>query len=117
MPKVPNYQNAIIPEAKITGYLLNLESIKGKDKARFFMAFGFIIEQWDVMALALKQHVATHNIIGERETPYGKHYSVEGNIQTPDKRNPYIRSVWRLASPQDIPILITAYPVDERNKG
>ena len=44
--KLPDLENAYVPEAKIVKYLLNLEHVRGgKDKAVFFMRFGFTIAQ------------------------------------------------------------------------
>jgi hypothetical protein len=48
--KLPNHENAVVPEAKIIKYLLSLDSENGKAKARFFLAFGFTIEEWEVIA-------------------------------------------------------------------
>jgi len=37
--KLPNADQAVVPETKITRYLLDLTSPKGKSKAVFFRAF------------------------------------------------------------------------------
>jgi hypothetical protein len=41
-------------------------------------------------------------------------YTVEGNIRSPDRRNPFIRSVWFIEEDETIPRLVTAYPISER---
>lgn len=112
MAKLPNYDKCIIPEAKITKYLLNLESEFGKSKARFFLAFGFTLEAWTVMADALKQHAATYDvsetIVRDR---FGINYVVEGTLTTPDRRNPQVRVIWAIDRGNDIPRLVSAYPL------
>ena len=113
MAKLPNADQARIPEAKITRYLLSLTSRGGRAKARFFTAFGFTIEGWEALAEALRQHALSHEVAGTRETAYGVHYRVEGPLETPDGRNPGVRSVWKIERDDTIPGLITAYPLKE----
>jgi hypothetical protein len=110
--KLPYLENAVVAEAKITKYLLNLNSENGKAKARFFLAFGFTIEAWEVMAEALRQHAADHEVAKvETRPPFGVHYVIEGAIHTPDKRNPDVRVVWIIDDGGEIPRLVSAYPL------
>lgn len=45
--KLPNFENAYVPEAKIVKYLLNQEHRQGgKEKAVFFLRFDFTIQEW-----------------------------------------------------------------------
>ncbi|MBX3063591.1 MAG: hypothetical protein KF726_11480 [Anaerolineae bacterium] len=113
MAKLPTGDQAVVPEAKITRYLLDLTSKQGKPKAQFFIAFGFTMEVWELLATALKQHALAHDIASVRETRYGIHYNIEGELQTPDERNPRVRSVWKIEKDATIPALVTAYPLDE----
>jgi len=81
---LPNAEQAVVPKAKITRYLLDLNSENGKAKARFFLAFGFKKEAWNVMADALKQHATGHEIARfEERPPFGTRYVIEGTLQTP----------------------------------
>lgn len=75
MARLPNGDKALVPQAKITRYLLDLTSKQGRTKAQFFL---------------------------------------EGELQTPDQRNPQIRSVWKIERGETIPLLVTAYPLGER---
>jgi hypothetical protein len=110
--KLPNYEFAIVAEAKIVAYLLNLESENGAPKARFFMAFGFTIEAWENLAKALLQHASIHDVAKiESRPPFGVHYVVEGTLQTPDGRNPAVRVIWSIDTDRTIPRLISAYPL------
>jgi hypothetical protein len=53
MKKLPNVNEAIIPQKKITNYLLSLTHSSGRDKAVFFRRFGFTPDSWEVLAQAL----------------------------------------------------------------
>lgn len=110
MAKLPNGDQAIVPEAKITRYLLDLTSKQGRPKAQFFIAFGFTMEAWQDLAAALKRHAQTHDITSTRETPYGTHYVITGALLTPDGRNPSIKTVWKILGDEQIPSFVTAYP-------
>lgn len=110
--KIPYAENAYVPESKITLYLLNLEHRGGgKEKAQFFTRFGFSVAQWEIMRDSLLEHGRTHEVASSLETAEGFHYAIEGELQTPDKRNPSIRTVWALETDSTRPRFITAYPL------
>jgi len=111
MEKLPNHDKAIIPQAKIADYLLSLTHRDGKSKAKFFRASGFSPPEWETMAEALKHHAAVHKLSKIETSPFGMRYVIEGEILTPDNRNPEIRSVWFIRTGSDIPYFVTAYPL------
>ncbi|MBZ0305136.1 MAG: hypothetical protein K8I82_03620, partial [Anaerolineae bacterium] len=101
--KLPNAIKAVVPESKIKNYLLSETHDKGKDKAVFFTSFGFVLEGWEVLAQALLQHAANYEVTKMVESEYGMRYVIEGRLQTPDGRNPDIRSVWFIDMDDIIP--------------
>ena len=109
--KLPNVDQALVPEAKITRYLLDLTSPKGKSKAVFFRAFGFTIEQWQMMADALKQHAAAYEVASTEADEHGTRYVIEGALNTPDGRNPQVRAVWIIREDETEPSFVSAYPL------
>jgi len=109
--KLPYLENAFVPEAKLTKYLLNIEHVTGKDKAAFFLRFGFSIESWEVMASALIRHAQRHEVVSVLETPQGIHYAIQGELISPDGRNPHVKTIWALDTDSNAPRFITAYPV------
>lgn len=111
MAKVPNAERAVIPNRKITAYLLDVTHDRGGDKARFFLRFGFSMLEWEVLATALRYHIVTHTITSQRITAYGFNYAVEGELPSPDGRNPMVQTVWKIERGQDIPSFVTAYPM------
>lgn len=107
---VPSADSAVVEERKILGYLLNLDHEDGHGKAKFLMSFGFTREDWHVLRDALRRHCTRHLIAKTKESPpYGVNFSVDCALETPDRRNPCIRTVWEV-KPQAAPRLITAHP-------
>ena len=45
------------------------------------------------------------------ETAFGPRYHVDGIIETPDGRNPKIKTVWQVDIGSNSPRLITAHPL------
>ena len=66
---LPNYAQAVVPERKITEYLLSLTHRDGRSKAAFFMRFSFTADNWEGLADALRRHAAEHEIIAVEDTP------------------------------------------------
>lgn len=114
--KLPNYENAIIPQAKIVDYLLSQSHRDGRGKALFFTQFGFTINFWDELLLALRQHVTDNELEKIEATPFGTRYVIEGKIITPDGRTPMIRSIWFIATGETIRRFATAYPLKRRKQ-
>ena len=109
--KLPYIENAIVPEPKITQYLLNAEHPRGKDKAAFFTRFGFSMAQWEVLRDTLLSHAMEHEVSGTVDTPEGTLYTIEGELDTPDERQPKIRTVWMIDRDKTTPRFVTAYPL------
>jgi uncharacterized membrane protein YidH (DUF202 family) len=109
---LPNSRHTRIEREKITSYLLSTCSSGGRSKAKFFSGFGFRIEQWQIFADALRVHGASHEVLRTTETSYGTKYIINGSLETPDGRNPYVRTVWQIDKGNDYPRFITAYPAD-----
>jgi hypothetical protein len=107
--RLPNVEIALVEQTKITQYLLSDENSGGKSS--FFAHFGFKIEDWHILQNALIHH-ATQNLVKRiMETPHGIKYIIEGEIRSPDNRNPHIRSIWIIDNGKSAPRLVTAYPI------
>jgi hypothetical protein len=112
--KLPHLENAYVPAAKITDYLLSDETSGGK--AAFYLAFGFTMDDWQRLSDALIQHATAHEIKHSSETRHGVKYIIEGDMQTPDGRSPQVRSVWIVDTGNDAPRLVTAYPLEGEDR-
>ena len=108
--RLPNAESARVELAKITRYLLSLDSERGRSKAKFFMEFGFNQDEWQRLADALLVHGGSHEVASFIETQHGMKFTVDGALQTPDGRNPRVRTVWMIYHDSDEPWLITALP-------
>lgn len=108
--KLPSLEKAVVSEPKMTEYLLSPTHPEGRDKAAFFTRFGFTIDEWVVLAEALMEHAKAFEVTKTAESRFGIRYVIEGQLQTPDGRNPIIRSVWFIAHEDDTPRFVTAYP-------
>jgi len=111
--KLPNADLARVEHEKIAGYLLNPRHVYGASKARFFVEFGFRVENPERLAAALRDHGQRHEVVRTKLTPFGPRYEVEGAIEVPDGRAPRIRTVWQVDEGELAPRLITAYPLEE----
>ncbi|MFY9269513.1 MAG: DUF6883 domain-containing protein [Candidatus Manganitrophaceae bacterium] len=108
--RLPNADQAQVDREKITGYLLSATHPDGASKAKFFARFGFYLEDWEVLRAALWKHGVKYAVVKTVESAFGTRYSVEGALETPDGRNPRIRTIWLVEKGSAIPRLITAYP-------
>jgi hypothetical protein len=109
--KLPNKEFAIINKEKLTNYLLAFEHRVGRSKAEFFTSFGFNGYSWEILRASLLEHASKNAIKTEQNTDFGARYTIEGIIETPDGRNPVIRTVWFIRNGEDIPRFVTAYPI------
>ena len=109
--KLPYAAKARVERKKIVEYLLSSSHPDGSAKARFFIRFGFSSERWKIFAEALRQHGRDHDVSASIGSRHGTRYSVDGSLETPDGRNPKVRTVWVVAKRSKSPRLVTAYPI------
>jgi hypothetical protein len=113
MSKLPNCSKAIVPINKIEGYLLNLDHPEGRSKAIFFRKFGYSnFNRYEFMQALLEMACTGKVVKIEEKSPFGTRVTIEGNLVTPDGRNPRIRIGWFFDSSdkEKIPRLITVFP-------
>lgn len=109
---MPNNEQSIVEEKKITHYLLSDTHEIGKHKAEFFKNFGFVITDVNTFISSLIQHSIERDIEETTTTEFGDKYELKCKIQTPDDRNPCIMTVWIIGNGKYKPTLVTAYPVN-----
>jgi hypothetical protein len=71
--------NIIIPEAKLTHYLLVPQ--EHDDKSKFLAQAGFTQENPERLRQALLDLIATNDAIFDRQERHGKFYRVEGELR------------------------------------
>jgi len=110
--KLPNGMRAVVPQAKVTDYLLSETHPQGRFKARFFRSVGFT-HAADLTASLLA--VARTGVLTARmSTAHGRLYVVDGKVETPTGIPITLRTVWIQEYGTDSPRLVTAYPRRER---
>jgi hypothetical protein len=108
--RLPHRHEAHVEPAKLIDYLLDRDHPVGGDKAAFLYRFGFRREEWPVLRSALLAHAATAEVVETRATTYGRHFALEGRLETPDGRNPVVRTAWLIPSDERRPRFLTTYP-------
>src|SRR6478672_9719296 len=111
--KLPNYEKAVVPDGKIVDYPLSDTHRDGRHKAAFFRTFAYRLSEWRRLRDDLLKQ-ATYDVVSVENSQFGIRYVIEGIIQTPDGREPMIRTVWFIENNTDIPRLATAYPAKRR---
>ena len=114
--KLPNLGNAEIPDSKLRDYLLSSSHPYGRHKATFFRRFGFSVDSLQTLTLALLKHAEDHEVTVIEESPFGKRYTIEGSLITPDNRAPKVRAVWFIETGSELSRLVTVYPLGRRQR-
>lgn len=109
--RLPHAEQAHVAQEKITEYLLSFAHPDGSNKAEFFTKFGFRLEQWEILREALRQHGARYEVVKTVESAYGTRYAIDGALESPDGRNPLMRTIWMMEKGSSTPRLITAHPI------
>ena len=108
--RLPGAERAVVPATKIVNYLLSPTHRAGKSKAAFFTAFGFSVDQWQVLAAALRRHVLENDVCEQAQSAFGIRHVVDGSLRAPDGSILNIRSVWFIDLGGSAPRFVTAYP-------
>ncbi len=109
--KLPHAEYAFVEPRKVTAYLLNPQHPDGGPKAAFFLRFGFDASQPDTMIAALLAHARSNPVTRLQKSKIGTSYVIEGPLQSPDGRNPSVRTVWLIEAGETAPRLVTAIPL------
>lgn len=107
--RLPAARACVVPQAKLTSYLLSPTHPLGAAKAKFFEAHGFHASNWRAFEAALKAHALQRTVCEIEVTPYGRKYTLRCTMQAPDGRTPCVRTVW-IDEGNGIPRFVTAYP-------
>ena len=109
--KIPNIEQGLVPERKLTHYLLDSTHPAGGSKAKFFLRFWFKRSEWKSLAEKLMQHAQENDAAEIEATEYGIRYVVDGILIAPDGTNLNIRSAWFIRNHDLMPVFVTAHPL------
>ena len=105
--KLPNPENAIVDNQKLTGYCLNLNHADGRHKARVFKsALNLDINDVDELKTALIEAVKNNDAVPENRNQYGHKYIIDFPMTRGD-RTAIIHSVWIVKNQENFPRLVT----------
>ncbi len=111
--KLPRANLAVVNREKIMEYLLNREHPDNGGKAEFFIALGFNLNEWEILAESLRQLAVLSEVSRSMASPHGKKYIVDGQIETPIGKTPIVRTIWIVDTGESIARLVTAYPHED----
>ena len=109
--KLPRCKDAVVPEQKLTKYLLSETHYVGSAKAKFFRNLGFNVSNADKLNKAFLKIARSSNIKRKRKFEYGINYAVDGTLEAPSGKNVKITTVWFAKTAKSRPRFVTAYPV------
>lgn len=111
---LPNFARAVLPSAKLGGYILSPTHPTGKHKARVFASvLGFTAANVDLLTSAIHAALPRAQATVRQTTPYGTLYSVDLPLTGPGG-SAIVRTGWIVEHEGDVPRLTSAY-VKPRN--
>ena len=112
---LPNCERAVVERSKLVEYALSPESERGRHKARVFeRALGFTSADWQDLKQAILAGLPHTAATPQRETPFGKKYTVIVPVTGPNGRTADVMTVWQFdrlsgGALRDVPRLVTLY--------
>ena len=103
-------QNYVIPDAKLSLYLLNINHKRGASKAKFFLSRGFSLVEPGELASALFDHASSNWPGSVTPQAFGELFELVGALQCPDGSTPRVLAVWKVEAGTSTASLVTAYP-------
>ncbi|MFN8486375.1 MAG: hypothetical protein U0350_02210 [Caldilineaceae bacterium] len=76
--------DALIPQEKLTQYLLAPKEVD--DKSKFLAQAGFVRENPDALVTAIRELIQRENAVHDLTNVYGDYYRVEGELVGPKGR-------------------------------
>ncbi|MBC7571069.1 MAG: hypothetical protein H7319_15230 [Spirosoma sp.] len=108
--KLPNCEQAEVPDRKLTAYLLDANHPQNKGKADFYELAGYRKQNTDALKTALLELITLADVTKGIETGFGSRYVIGGRLPCPNGKSYPLRTVWFIPNGETIPKLVTAYP-------
>ena len=107
--KLPNPEDAIVDEQKLSGYSLNPNHADGRHKARVFKsALNLDISNIAELKAALLEAVKIYDATPDKRNQYGQKYVINFPMNHINK-TATIHSVWIVKNGENFPRLVTCY--------
>ena len=111
--QLPYAEEARVPKAKITEFLLDPEHEYAGPRAAFFIERGFRVSEWEALADALLEHAGRYPATETGRTQYGTKYQVVGPLRLPSGTytTKDVLSAWIVPTGEETARLTSAYPL------
>ena len=110
---LPNYQDAKIPDDKMTEYALNKDHPTGKHKAiAFEKALGYNADNKHLLLSQVYQGLEKYRAIEHAQTQYGRPFEVSMMVLGANGRYAKVKTAWIIDNGAEYPRLVSIY-VDE----
>lgn len=107
---LPNYDNAEIPDSKISEYALNKNHPTGKDKAIAFAdSLGYNIDNKDALIKEVRKGLGTFKGIQKNTTQYGSKYEVVMIVKGANGKKAKVKTGWIIETDRTVPRLTTIF--------
>jgi hypothetical protein len=108
--KIPNATRAVIEQAKVVRYLLDVDHPHGGSKARLLVSLGYSAGNWQQLYRDLRSMHLTEDVVITSQTLWGVRYEIVAPLTGPTGDTVLFRSIWQIDLGTDAPRLITMYP-------
>jgi hypothetical protein len=107
--KLPNGDNAVIDQRKLSDYCLSAEHDEGKHKANLFRELlGLTLADIDRLYAALQRAALHGEATPGRADRYGQRYTIDF-VMAGRGRTVVVRSAWIVRTGEVVPRLVTCY--------
>jgi hypothetical protein len=108
--RIHNADRAVIDPRKLHGYLLSRSHQVGRFKSAFFLALGYLPDDWRRLEADLRSQHLAKDATAEERTSYGQKYTIRATLVGPSGNAADVLSVWFVRRGEDFPRFVTAYP-------
>lgn len=107
---LPNYENAEIPESKLSKYALNKKHPTGKDKAiAFEESLGYNINNKDELIAEVRKGLGIFKSVQKGTTEYGSKYEAVMIVNGANGKKAKLKTGWIIENDKMIPRLTTIF--------
>lgn len=91
--KLPNFENAVVPQEKLRDYILSSVHPIGRFKSVFFRGLGYSAEAHERLESDIRSLLEAETELAEANK-FGSKYLVRGLLSGPNERSGLIVTVW-----------------------
>jgi len=107
---LPNANQAVVEESKMTDDLFSESHPIGRHKAHFFKRLGFKAQHVEALKLEILQIARKNPVTENVDSAFGNKYVVCGSLEAPSGKVVSIKTVWIIEKGSSNPRFVTAYP-------